>query len=147
MQSTPGGPSIEPSIGRCATGPSACSPEDFVLFKLLSTRERDLADARSVIRSLASDLDRVLVAPPCEEVQDQAQTAAIYSCTDRCLGDCETLVPPRKLGCFGRWVGSASDVVTPQVEGGYITEECASCIMSQFGTKVPIIAQEPCVGY
>jgi hypothetical protein len=35
--------------------------EDFVLFKLLSTRERDLADAESVTRSLGSDLERELI--------------------------------------------------------------------------------------
>lgn len=37
------------------------SPEDFVVFKLLSTRERDLEDARSVVTHLASELDRGLV--------------------------------------------------------------------------------------
>ena len=37
------------------------SAEDFVLFKLLSTRERDLADATSVVRSLGPDLERDLV--------------------------------------------------------------------------------------
>ena len=35
--------------------------EDFVLFKLLSTRERDLADAESVVRSLGPDLERELI--------------------------------------------------------------------------------------
>ena len=35
--------------------------EDFVLFKLLSTRDRDLADAESVTRSLGADLQRELV--------------------------------------------------------------------------------------
>lgn len=33
------------------------TPEDFVLFKVLSTRELDLADAASVVRVLGSDLD------------------------------------------------------------------------------------------
>lgn len=32
--------------------------EDFVLFKLLSTRDRDLADAGSVARNLGTDLER-----------------------------------------------------------------------------------------
>ena len=32
--------------------------EDFVLFKLLSTRDRDLEDAQSVTRSLGADLER-----------------------------------------------------------------------------------------
>jgi hypothetical protein len=35
--------------------------EDFVLFKLLSTRERDLADAASVVRSLGHELERELI--------------------------------------------------------------------------------------
>jgi hypothetical protein len=37
------------------------TPEDFVVFKLLSTRERDLDDARSVLSGLGSDLDAALV--------------------------------------------------------------------------------------
>ncbi len=35
--------------------------EDFVIFKLLSTRDRDLADAESVTRSFGADLQRELV--------------------------------------------------------------------------------------
>ncbi len=34
------------------------TPEDFVLFKLLSTRDRDLEDAASVIRACGDQLDR-----------------------------------------------------------------------------------------
>jgi len=37
------------------------SPEDFVVFKLLATRGRDLDDARTVLRVLASALDRELI--------------------------------------------------------------------------------------
>lgn len=37
------------------------SPEDFVLFKILSTRERDLEDAATVIRALGPDLDRTFI--------------------------------------------------------------------------------------
>lgn len=37
------------------------SPEDFVLLKLLSTRDRDLEDAAGVIESLGTQLDRSLV--------------------------------------------------------------------------------------
>ena len=37
------------------------SPEDFVIFKLLSTRERDLDDAATVLRSRAEQLDGELV--------------------------------------------------------------------------------------
>ena len=36
----------------------ALTPEDFVLFKLLSSRDRDLDDAISVLRALGSELDR-----------------------------------------------------------------------------------------
>ncbi|MGH2657956.1 MAG: hypothetical protein ACRDIZ_14895, partial [Actinomycetota bacterium] len=37
------------------------SPEDFVLFKILSTRERDLTDAVSVIRRSGEKMDRLLI--------------------------------------------------------------------------------------
>jgi hypothetical protein len=37
------------------------TPEDFVLFKLLPTRDRDLDDARSVVSGLGPDLDIALV--------------------------------------------------------------------------------------
>ncbi|MGI9430982.1 MAG: nucleotidyltransferase [Myxococcota bacterium] len=47
------------------------SPEDFVLFKLLSSRERDLEDARSVVRALGSELDEAVVD---EEVRALAKT-------------------------------------------------------------------------
>jgi hypothetical protein len=33
------------------------SPEDFVVMKILSTRERDIEDAATVVRALGSDLD------------------------------------------------------------------------------------------
>jgi hypothetical protein len=37
-------------------------PEDFILFKVLSTRERDLEDAAAVLRSLAASLDQAYLA-------------------------------------------------------------------------------------
>lgn len=37
------------------------TPEDFVVFTLLSTRDRDLEDARSVISNLGADLDAALI--------------------------------------------------------------------------------------
>ena len=37
------------------------SPEDFVVMKILATRERDLEDAITVVRSLASDIDMDLI--------------------------------------------------------------------------------------
>jgi len=37
------------------------SPEDFVVMKLLATRDRDLEDAVTVVRSLANDLDMDLI--------------------------------------------------------------------------------------
>jgi hypothetical protein len=40
---------------------SALSPEDFILFKLLSTRDRDLRDAISVLRKTGSYLDGSLI--------------------------------------------------------------------------------------
>ncbi|MBI2206830.1 MAG: hypothetical protein HYU41_23610 [Candidatus Rokubacteria bacterium] len=37
------------------------SPEDFILFKVLSTRERDLEDAATIFRALGPQLDRSLI--------------------------------------------------------------------------------------
>jgi|ERR1051326_26620 hypothetical protein len=37
------------------------SPEDFVVMKILATRDRDLEDAAAVVRSLANDIDMNLV--------------------------------------------------------------------------------------
>ncbi len=37
------------------------SPEDFVVMKLLSTRDRDVEDAVSVVQALGAQLDRRLV--------------------------------------------------------------------------------------
>ena len=37
------------------------SPEDFVLFKVLSTRDRDLEDAATVLRGLGSNIDHALI--------------------------------------------------------------------------------------
>jgi hypothetical protein len=38
------------------------TPEDFVVFKVLSTRERDLEDGATVLRALGSRLDRARIA-------------------------------------------------------------------------------------
>jgi hypothetical protein len=50
------------------------SPEDFVILKLLATRDRDVEDAASVVRSLSHDLDFDLigkeVATLGEEIED-----------------------------------------------------------------------------
>ncbi len=37
------------------------APEDFVVLKILATRDRDLEDARTVLRSLAGRLDVELI--------------------------------------------------------------------------------------
>jgi hypothetical protein len=37
------------------------TPEDFIVFKVLSTRELDLVDARSVLASLGAEIDRGLI--------------------------------------------------------------------------------------
>lgn len=58
----------------------ALIPEDFVVFTLLSSRERDLEDARSVIRSLGSDLDDALVE---EEVRALAPSRPPQRIIDR----------------------------------------------------------------
>lgn len=56
------------------------APEDFVIFKLLSTRELDLEDAASVIHSLASDLDRDLLE---REIGDLAACIESHPIRDR----------------------------------------------------------------
>ena len=61
------------------------TPEDFVLFKLLSSRERDLADARSVIQSLGADLDRALLE---EEVRRLAPSLPEHPISDRWSSAC-----------------------------------------------------------
>lgn len=38
------------------------SPEDFILFKILSTRDRDLEDAATIFRAMGPQLDRSLIA-------------------------------------------------------------------------------------
>jgi len=47
------------------------SPEDFVLLKVLSTRERDLDDASNVLRALGSGLDRSLLQREASALADE----------------------------------------------------------------------------
>ncbi len=47
------------------------SPEDFVVFKVLSTREQDLIDAASVLHGLASELERTGVERELEALQHE----------------------------------------------------------------------------
>lgn len=47
------------------------SPEDFVLLKLLSTRDRDLEDATSVVTALGTLLDRDLIGAEVELLADE----------------------------------------------------------------------------
>jgi hypothetical protein len=56
------------------------APEDFVIFKLLSTRELDLKDAASVMRSLASDLELDLLE---REIGDLAARIDSHPVRDR----------------------------------------------------------------
>jgi len=56
------------------------SPEDFVLLKVLSTRERDLDDAASVVRALAARLDLGLLE---REAADLSQELADHDVTGR----------------------------------------------------------------
>jgi hypothetical protein len=56
------------------------TPEDFVIFKLLSTRELDLSDAASVLRTLGGDLDADLIE---REVDTLSQSLAPHSVRNR----------------------------------------------------------------
>ena len=42
------------------------APEDFILLKVLSTRDKDLEDARSVVATLAGRLDEGLLRTECD---------------------------------------------------------------------------------
>ncbi len=53
------------------------SPEDFVLFKLLSTRERDLEDAASVLRRAAGKVDRDFLDREVERLADELPAVEI----------------------------------------------------------------------
>jgi hypothetical protein len=63
------------------------TPEDFVLFKVLSTRERDLDDAVSVIRAQGADFDREWVRQEANrlaaEVPDHDTTARLRTALER----------------------------------------------------------------
>lgn len=49
----------------------ATSPEDFVILKVLATRERDLEDARSVIETQGTRLDEALIRVEIEELIEE----------------------------------------------------------------------------
>jgi hypothetical protein len=49
----------------------ATSPEDFVILKVLATRERDLDDARSVIEMQGTRLDEALIRMEIEELIEE----------------------------------------------------------------------------
>jgi hypothetical protein len=44
----------------------------------------------------------------------------------------------------GAYVSAVANLVDPYLESGEISEECASCIVSQFARRIPIADQEPC---
>jgi hypothetical protein len=56
------------------------TPEDFVLMKILSTRERDLEDAAVVLSALSGRLDRSFMAG---EIQRLSQEIAGHDVTGR----------------------------------------------------------------
>jgi hypothetical protein len=56
------------------------TPEDFVLFKLLSTRELDVSDAASVVQALGPELDSDLLR---QEVELLARTVPSHPVRER----------------------------------------------------------------
>ena len=44
----------------------------------------------------------------------------------------------------GAYVSTVAHLVGPEVEQGNISEECASCIISQFARRIPVEEQTPC---
>jgi len=67
--------------------------------------------------------------PLCAQVQADAQDAVVSG-------------GPYKN--HGQMVRTAAHVVSDYEEAGMITEECSSCIVSQFARRIPIEEQEPC---
>jgi predicted nucleotidyltransferase len=55
-------------IAMAGTTVRVCSAEDLVLMKIISDRERDLADARGIIRRRITELDRAYLEPRVEEL-------------------------------------------------------------------------------
>jgi len=53
------------------------SPEDFSLFKVLSTRDRDLSDARSVIRRTGEKLDRRAMDAEIDRLESELPDVAV----------------------------------------------------------------------
>jgi predicted nucleotidyltransferase len=49
----------------------ATSPEDFVILKVLATRERDLEDARSVIETQGTRLDQAVIRTEIEQLIEE----------------------------------------------------------------------------
>lgn len=54
-----------------ATELHTVSPEDFILLKVLSTRERDLDDARSVVAALADRLDGTVLSEEARKLAEE----------------------------------------------------------------------------
>ena len=62
------------------------TPEDFVVFKVLSTRELDLEDARSVLTSLGREIDRALIESELATLARELPDHAVAERGDRVLG-------------------------------------------------------------
>jgi hypothetical protein len=62
------------------------TPEDFVVFKVLSTRELDLEDARSVLASLGREIDRALIESELATLARELPDHAVAERGDRVLG-------------------------------------------------------------
>lgn len=65
------------------------SPEDFVLFKLLSTRDRDLEDAASVLRRSGEQVDRGILDREVVRLVDELPAVGIRDRWDRLREDVE----------------------------------------------------------
>jgi hypothetical protein len=64
------------------------TPEDFVLFKILSTRELDLDDAASVLRSLGADLDTALLEGEVDGLAESIGSHPVRERWERVRGRC-----------------------------------------------------------
>lgn len=63
------------------------TPEDFIVFKVLSTRELDLDDARSVLASLGAEVDRALIGSELQTLARELTEHAVAERGARVLGE------------------------------------------------------------
>jgi hypothetical protein len=67
-----------------------------------------------------------------------------HACREAQLSVQATVGDPANYKNHGAWVSAAAHAANVFLEAGLIDEECHSCIVSQFGQRIPIAEQTPC---